>query len=58
MNFNTDPSKQAHEVIFSGKVNKESHFVLIFVNNKAYLAVIKNAGIILTNVYHLRNILK
>ena len=30
MNFNPDPSKQAQEVIFSRKIKKSSHPVLIF----------------------------
>ena len=33
MSFNTDPSKQAHVVIFSRKVNKDSHPPLTFNNS-------------------------
>ena len=34
MNFNPHPSMQAREVIFSGKIKKPSHSVLIFNNNQ------------------------
>ena len=34
MSFNADPSKQAQEVIFSHKIKKPSHSVLIFNNNQ------------------------
>ena len=34
MSFNPDPSKQAQEVIFSRKIKKPSHPVLIFSNNQ------------------------
>ena len=34
MNFNPDPSKQTQEVIFSRKIKKPSHPVLIFSNNQ------------------------
>ena len=30
MNFDPDPSKQAQEAIFSQKVNKPSHLLLLF----------------------------
>ena len=33
MIFNPDPSKQAQEAIFSRKVKKSSHLVLIFNGN-------------------------
>ena len=35
MSFNPHPSKQAQEVIFSCKIKKPSHSVLIFSNNQA-----------------------
>ena len=34
MSFNPDPSKQAHEVIFSSEIKKPSLPDLIFNNNK------------------------
>ena len=34
MSFNPDPSKKAQEVIFSRKIKKSSHPVLIFNNNQ------------------------
>ena len=34
MSFNPDPSRQAQEVIFSGKIKKPSHPHFIFNNNK------------------------
>ena len=47
MNFNTDPVKQAHEVIFSRKANEIYHPTLIFNNtsvsqssSQKYLGVI------------------
>ena len=38
MRFNPDPSKQAQEVTFSKKVNKDSHPHLAFNNNIVYQA--------------------
>ena len=50
MSFNPDPSKQAQEVIFSSKVNTESHSPLTFNNNIVYEAKSqKHLGIILDN---------
>ena len=33
MSFNTDPSKQVYEVIFSSKTNVTAHRQLVFNNN-------------------------
>ena len=33
MSFNPDPSKQAHEVIFSRKINKVYHLIVLFNNS-------------------------
>ena len=50
MSFNQDSSKQAQEVIFSRKVNKDSHPTLTFNNNIVYQATPqKHLGIILDN---------
>ena len=38
MSFNPDPSEQAHEVIFSRKVKKDSHHPLTFSNSIVYQA--------------------
>ena len=38
MSFNLDPSKQAEEVTFSRKVNKDSHPPFTFNNNIVYQA--------------------
>ena len=42
MSLNPDPRKQAHEVIFSRKVNKESHPHLTFNNSIVYQVHHKN----------------
>ena len=42
MSLNPDPRKQAHEVIFSRKVNKESHPHLTFNNSTVYQVRHKN----------------
>ena len=47
MSFNPYPRKQGQKVIFSGKVNKDSHPPLRFNNNMATSQ--KNLGIILDN---------
>ena len=50
MSFNPDPSKQAQEVIFSRKVNKDSHLSLTFNNSIVYQVTSrKHLGIILDN---------
>ena len=50
MSFNLDPSKQALEVIFSGKVNKDTHPLLTINSNIVYQDTSqKDLGIILDN---------
>ena len=49
MSFDPDPSKQAQEVIFSCKIKKPNHSVLIFNNNQ----VIRNS-ILKKSIYVLR----
>ena len=50
MSFNPDPSKEAHDVIFNSKVNKDSHPLSTSNNNIAYQTTSKNhLGTILDN---------
>ena len=42
MSFNPDPSKQAQEVIFSGKLQKSTHPTLCFNNNTVTQSVTQN----------------
>ena len=50
MSFNPDPSKQAREVIFSGKTKKGYHPPLAFNNNNVSETNLqKHLGIILDN---------
>ena len=50
MSFNPDPTKQAVEVIFSRKVNKDSHPTLTFNNSIVYQAMSqKHLGTLLDN---------
>ena len=59
MSFNPYPIKQAQEVVFSRKGNKDSHSLLTFNNNIIYQATSQRyLGIILANCFsfeeHLR----
>ena len=48
MSFNTDPSKQAQEVIFSRKLKKSTHPTLSFNSNTVTLSITqKHLGILL-----------
>ena len=59
MNFNPDPSKQAQEVIFSRKLNKDYHPPLAFNNNNVpETDSQKHLGIILDNRLSFENHLK
>ena len=59
MSFNPDPSKQAQEVIFSRKLNKDYHPPLVFNNNNVpETDSQKHLGIILDNRLSFENHLK
>ena len=59
MSFNPDPSKQAQEIIFSRKVNKDYHTPLAFNNNNVpETDSQKHLGIILDNRLSFANHLK
>ena len=59
MSFNPDPSKQAQEVIFSRKLNKDYHPPLAFNNNNVpETDSQKHLGIILDNCLSFSNHLK
>ena len=62
MNFNADPSKQAHEVIFSRKFQKTNHNQVYFSHNSfKQVSFQKNLGMYLDNKLsfqeHLNNVL-
>ena len=63
ISFNPDPTKQAQEVIFSGKTSQRSHPGLMFNNNIVYVTTIhKHLGMIfdlrLSFDEHLKSALK
>ena len=59
MNFNTDPTKQAQEVIFSCKTRKLPHPSLVFNNAKVTQSIYrKHLGIMLDSKVTFENHLK
>ena len=59
MNFNPDPSKQAHEVIFSKKTKKEYHPLLAFNNNNvSETNSKKHSGVVIDNCLSFEDHLK